>query len=139
VNGASFSSVQLLRDPAKIRRVISHTPERSRAVEFIISGHRVDACAATMVLATHPKVMLLDEPLAGMSTHEAGRVIALIQSLKRTYSLILVEHDMDAVFKLADRISVLVRGRIIASDVPQQIKMNVEVHKAYLGSEEYAS
>lgn len=89
-----------------------------------------------MVLATQPKVMLLDEPLAGMSAHEASDFVALIQSLKGHYSIILVEHDMDAVFKLADRVSVLVRGGVVASDSPEKIKENPEVHVAYLGEEE---
>jgi branched-chain amino acid transport system ATP-binding protein len=88
-----------------------------------------------MALATGPRLLLLDEPMAGMGTDESQRMIALLQKLKQTKTIILVEHDMDAVFRLADRISVLVYGRVIATDVPGKIKMNEEVRKAYLGEE----
>jgi branched-chain amino acid transport system ATP-binding protein len=88
-----------------------------------------------MALATSPRLLLLDEPMAGMGTEESQRMIALLQKLKQTKTIILVEHDMDAVFRLADRISVLVYGRVIATDVPGKIKMNEEVRKAYLGEE----
>jgi branched-chain amino acid transport system ATP-binding protein len=88
-----------------------------------------------MALATKPRLMLLDEPMAGMGTEESQRMIALLASLKRKHTLILVEHDMDAVFRLADRISVLVYGRVIATDTPEKIRRNEEVRQAYLGSE----
>jgi len=88
-----------------------------------------------MALATEPRLLLLDEPMAGMGTEESQRMIALLQKLKKTKTIILVEHDMDAVFRLADRISVLVYGRVVATDVPEKIKANAEVRKAYLGEE----
>jgi branched-chain amino acid transport system ATP-binding protein len=88
-----------------------------------------------MALATAPRLLLLDEPMAGMGTEESQRMIALLASLKRKHTIILVEHDMDAVFRLADRISVLVYGRVIATDSPEKIRMNEEVRQAYLGSE----
>jgi branched-chain amino acid transport system ATP-binding protein len=88
-----------------------------------------------MALATQPRLLLLDEPMAGMGTEESERMIALLASLKGRLTIILVEHDMDAVFRLADRISVLVYGRIIATDTPEKIKLNEEVRKAYLGEE----
>jgi branched-chain amino acid transport system ATP-binding protein len=88
-----------------------------------------------MALATGPRLLLLDEPMAGMGTEESQRMIALLQKLKQKKTIILVEHDMDAVFRLADRISVLVYGKVIATDVPGQIKMNEDVRKAYLGEE----
>jgi len=88
-----------------------------------------------MALATGPRLLLLDEPMAGMGTEESQRMIALLSKLKQTKTIILVEHDMDAVFRLADRISVLVYGRVIATDVPEKIKMNDEVRRAYLGEE----
>jgi branched-chain amino acid transport system ATP-binding protein len=88
-----------------------------------------------MALATKPRLMLLDEPMAGMGTEESQRMIALLASLKRKHTIILVEHDMDAVFRLADRISVLVYGRVIATDTPEKIRRNEEVRQAYLGSE----
>jgi branched-chain amino acid transport system ATP-binding protein len=88
-----------------------------------------------MALATGPRLLLLDEPMAGMGTEESQRMIELLQKLKQKKTIILVEHDMDAVFRLADRISVLVYGKVIATDVPGQIKMNEDVRKAYLGEE----
>ena len=88
-----------------------------------------------MALATDPRLLLLDEPMAGMGTEESQRMIALLSRLKQSKTIILVEHDMDAVFRLADRISVLVYGRVIATDVPEKIRANEEVRKAYLGEE----
>jgi branched-chain amino acid transport system ATP-binding protein len=88
-----------------------------------------------MALATRPRLLLLDEPMAGMGIEESQRMIAFLSTLKRKQTIILVEHDMDAVFRLADRISVLVYGRVIATDVPERIKANEEVRRAYLGEE----
>jgi len=88
-----------------------------------------------MALATNPRLLLLDEPMAGMGTEESQRMIDLLSKLKQKKTIILVEHDMDAVFRLADRISVLVYGRVIATGTPEKIKMNEEVRRAYLGEE----
>ena len=88
-----------------------------------------------IALATQPRLLLLDEPMAGMGHDESQRMIGLLGALKRRQTIILVEHDMDAVFRLADRIAVLVYGRVIASDSPEKIKMNEEVRKAYLGED----
>jgi branched-chain amino acid transport system ATP-binding protein len=88
-----------------------------------------------MALATGPRLLLLDEPMAGMGAEESQRMIALLSSLKRKQTLILVEHDMDAVFRLADRISVLVYGRVIASGAPDEVRANPEVRAAYLGED----
>lgn len=89
-----------------------------------------------MVLVSQPKVLLLDEPMAGMSHQESMKVVDLLASLKGQYSLLLVEHDMQAVFALADTISVLVNGAIIASGNPESIRQNPDVRSAYLGDEE---
>ena len=86
-----------------------------------------------MCLATKPRVLLLDEPLAGMGAEETERMLALLAELKRSHALLLVEHDMDAVFRIADRITVMVNGAVIASDAPQRIRTNPEVLVAYLG------
>ena len=91
-----------------------------------------------MVLVTQPKLLLLDEPMAGMSQHESERVVELLATLKGRYSILLVEHDMDAVFALADRISVLVYGHVIAHGSPDEIRGNELVREAYLGAEEDA-
>jgi branched-chain amino acid transport system ATP-binding protein len=88
-----------------------------------------------VALATRPQVLLLDEPLAGLGITESARMVKLLQELRREVSIVLVEHDMDAVFALADRISVLVYGRIIASGQPSAIRQNEEVKRAYLGDQ----
>jgi branched-chain amino acid transport system ATP-binding protein len=86
-----------------------------------------------VALATKPQVLLLDEPMAGLGITESARMVKLLQELRREVTIVLVEHDMDAVFALADRITVLVYGRVIASDVPAAIRQNEEVKRAYLG------
>jgi branched-chain amino acid transport system ATP-binding protein len=88
-----------------------------------------------MALALQPRLLLLDEPLAGMSGGESETMIELLLSLKGRYPILLVEHDMNAVFKLADRVSVLVYGKVIASGTPEQIKNDAEVRQAYLGDD----
>lgn len=89
-----------------------------------------------MALASRPKFLLLDEPMAGMSVQESAAVVELLKSLKRRYTILLVEHDMNAVFALADRISVLVYGRILTTGTPEEIRGNEEVRSIYLGDEE---
>ncbi|PHQ68557.1 MAG: ABC transporter ATP-binding protein [Paracoccus sp.] len=89
-----------------------------------------------IALATRPRLLLLDEPLAGTSGAEADRLIQVMRGLKGDVTLVLIEHDMDAVFALADRISVLVYGRIIATGTPDRIRDDPQVRAAYLGEEE---
>ena len=86
-----------------------------------------------MCLATNPRVLLLDEPLAGMGAEETERMLALLIALKRGHALLLVEHDMDAVFRVADVITVMVNGVVIASDVPEVVRTHPDVLVAYLG------
>ena len=86
-----------------------------------------------MCLATAPRALLLDEPLAGMGAEETGRMLALLAALRPTHAILLVEHDMDAVFQVADRITVMVNGQVIASDVPERIRTDPAVQLAYLG------
>ena len=86
-----------------------------------------------MALATAPRLLLLDEPLAGMGAGESAEMVGFINSLRGIYTILLVEHDMDAVFSLADRISVLDLGRCIATGVPGDIGRHPEVRRAYLG------
>jgi len=116
-------------------------------LESVGLGARADVLAANlahgeqrqleiaMVLATRPRLLLLDEPMAGMGLEESQRMIDLLRTLKGSHTLLLVEHDMDAVFALADRISVMVYGRIIASGPPEEIRANAEVREAYLGED----
>jgi branched-chain amino acid transport system ATP-binding protein len=86
-----------------------------------------------IALAQAPKLLLLDEPMAGAGVEETRRLIETLKGLKRRYTIVLVEHDMQAVFALADRISVLVEGRIIATGAPQAVRENAAVRAAYLG------
>ena len=86
-----------------------------------------------MCLATRARVLLLDEPLAGMGAEETERMLSLLLGLKPTHAILLIEHDMDAVFRVADRITVMVNGRAIASDLPEAIRAHPEVQRAYLG------
>jgi len=88
-----------------------------------------------VALATRPQLLLLDEPMAGLGVTESAEMVKLLAELRREVSIVLVEHDMEAVFALADRISVLVYGRIIASGTPDQIRANDEVKRAYLGDQ----
>ena len=89
-----------------------------------------------MCLATEPLVLLLDEPLAGMGADESERMLSLLEGLKHGHAILLVEHDMDAVFRVADRITVMVNGEVIASDSPDRIRDNPQVRFAYLGDTE---
>jgi branched-chain amino acid transport system ATP-binding protein len=110
-------------------------------------GHRADVVVSKLshgeqrelelavALATRPQLMLLDEPMAGLGATESARMVRLLAELRNDVTIILVEHDMDAVFALADRITVLVYGRVIASDVPAAIRANEEVKRAYLGDQ----
>ncbi len=92
-----------------------------------------------IALATQPQLLLLDEPMAGMGPDESERMVTLLQSLRGETTILLVEHDMDAVFRLADTISVLVAGQVIASGTPQDIKESTAVKQAYLGDEAIAT
>ena len=88
-----------------------------------------------MALATRPRLLLLDEPMAGMGPEESASIVRLLAGLKGRFSVILVEHDINAVFALADRITVMVYGRVIASAAPAAIRADPEVRRAYLGEE----
>jgi branched-chain amino acid transport system ATP-binding protein len=103
-----------------------------RAGELPYSEQR--ALEIALTLATDPEIILLDEPTSGMSRDEATHAMELIQSVTRDRTLLIVEHDMDIVFKLCDRISVLVHGRVIASGTPDEIRSDPQVREAYLGS-----
>jgi branched-chain amino acid transport system ATP-binding protein len=86
-----------------------------------------------MCLASDPKVLLLDEPLAGMGAEETDRMLTLLEKLRQDHAILLVEHDMDAVFRIADQITVMVNGSVIASGTPEEVRNNAEVQAAYLG------
>lgn len=105
---------------------------------FALSHGQQRRLELAMALALEPKLLVLDEPMAGMGTEETADVIALLNSLRDSVTMVLVEHDMDAVFALADRISVLVYGRVIATGTPDDIRNNAQVREAYLGDEDTA-
>jgi branched-chain amino acid transport system ATP-binding protein len=124
----------------------SHDLARAQAeLEAIGLGRRADELAGSLAhgerrqlelglaLATGARILLLDEPMAGMGPEEAARIVGLIEGLKRKRTILLVEHDMDAVFRLADRVTTLVQGRVIASGTPDEIRRHPEVRRAYLG------
>lgn len=110
--------------------------ERSSTIARFMSHGEQRQLEIAMVLATNPKVILLDEPLAGMGQAEALRMIALIRALKQGRSVLLVEHDMDAVFELADRLTVMADGQVIASGSPDHVRNHPAVRTAYLGDHE---
>ena len=91
-----------------------------------------------MALATDPKLLLLDEPTAGMGAEDSARIREFLGGLKGKYSMLLIEHDMDTVFSLADRVTVLVYGRGIATGTPEEVRGNAEVRAAYLGEDDAA-
>ena len=90
-----------------------------------------------MCLATAPQVLLLDEPLAGMGAEETERMLALLQALKSSHAILLVEHDMDAVFRVAARITVMVNGAVIASRSTDEVRNSADVQTAYLGGHQH--
>jgi branched-chain amino acid transport system ATP-binding protein len=118
------------------------------ALERVGLGHRADTVASSlshgehrqlelaMALAGKPRMLLLDEPMAGMGPEESARMVKLLRELKGKLTILLIEHDMEAVFALADRITVLVYGRVIASGKPEEIRANQAVRDAYLGEQE---
>jgi len=124
-----------LRDPA--RKVLDEVGlgERADVVAANLAHGEQRQLEVAMALATRPRVLLLDEPVAGMGNEETQSMVRFLGTLKGRLSIILVEHDMDAVFSLADRISVLVYGRIVATGTPHEIRANAEVRRAYLGEE----
>jgi len=106
---------------------------RARSLASALSHGEQRQLEIAMTLATHPKLLLLDEPLAGMGADESSSMVALLKKLVQTHAILLVEHDMDAVFALADRLTVMVDGRVLASGSPAEIRANAEVQVAYLG------
>jgi len=108
---------------------------REKTVAATLAHGEQRALEVGLALATHPQLVLLDEPMAGMGPQESQAMIALIERIRSRVSVLLVEHDMDAVFRLATRISVLVDGRLIATGAPQAIRADPAVRRAYLGEE----
>lgn len=124
-----------LREPARAALARVGLSERMnvRAAAMSHGEHRLIELA--MALAANPRLLLLDEPMAGLGPEESARMVTLLRELKRDYAILLVEHDMEAVFALADRITVLVYGRAIATGAPDAIRANEDVKRAYLGEQ----
>ena len=136
------SSMRFFR-PARAYRLLDEAAARALAAAGLEDRGEVPAAALShgeqrqleiaMTLATDADVLLLDEPLAGMGAEETDRMLLLLEQLKLAHAVLLVEHDMDAVFRVADRITVMVNGEVIASDAPAAIRSNRDVQVAYLG------
>jgi branched-chain amino acid transport system ATP-binding protein len=145
VQAREGSSFRFFGDPSRERALIDGAMENLALVGL---ADRADIPAGQMshgekrqlelaiALATKPRLLLLDEPLAGTGHEESERVVEILRSLKGRYTIVLIEHDMEAVFSLADRVSVLVYGRIIATGTRAAIRADEEVRRAYLGEEE---
>jgi branched-chain amino acid transport system ATP-binding protein len=126
----------VLREPAKAALARVGLAERGDVPVANLSHGEHRQLELAMALATSPRMLLLDEPMAGMGPDESARMVAMLRALKGRFTILLVEHDMEAVFALADRITVLVYGRIIACGAPEDIRNNAEVREAYLGEQE---
>jgi branched-chain amino acid transport system ATP-binding protein len=122
-----------LREPARAALARVGLSGRENVVVSSMSHGEHRQIEIAMALAMKPRMLLLDEPMAGMGPEESARLVKTLSDLKRELTILLIEHDMEAVFALADRISVLVYGRIIASGLPEEIRNDAEVRKAYLG------
>jgi len=122
-----------LRDAAMAALVRVGLGNRAETLVSKLSHGEQRELELAVALATRPQVLLLDEPMAGLGITESARMVKLLRELRQEVTIVLVEHDMDAVFALADRITVLVYGRVIASGAPAAIRGNEEVKRAYLG------
>jgi branched-chain amino acid transport system ATP-binding protein len=138
------SSMRFFRAAGREERANAHARAALAAVGLQHRGEIVAAALShgeqrqleiAMVLATEPKVLLLDEPLAGMGAEESARMVPLLRRLAEDHAVVLVEHDMDAVFQLADRLTVMVNGRMLETGTPEQIRGSAAVQEAYLGTE----
>jgi branched-chain amino acid transport system ATP-binding protein len=124
-----------LREPALALLVEVGLAGRAHVLAANLAHGEQRQLEIAMALATRPRLLLLDEPMAGMGPEDSVRMVALLGSLRGTRTLLLIEHDMDAVFALADRITVLVYGRAIATGTPEEILANPDVRQAYLGED----
>ena len=125
-----------LREPARAALERVGLAGRADALVANLSHGEHRQLELAMALATKPRMLLLDEPMAGLGPEESARMVRTLLELKQELTILLIEHDMEAVFALADRITVLVYGRVIASDTPQAVRQNPEVRDAYLGEQQ---
>jgi branched-chain amino acid transport system ATP-binding protein len=124
-----------LREPARAVLAELGLAERADMTAAALSHGEKRVLEIAMVLATRPRLLLLDEPMAGMGPAESDAMVRLLARLRGRLAIVLVEHDMDAVFRLADRITVMVYGRVVATGAPAAIRADPEVRRAYLGDE----
>ncbi|MCK9907936.1 ABC transporter ATP-binding protein [Microbacteriaceae bacterium K1510] len=125
-----------LRGPARAALERAGLAHRANRLAAALSHGERRQLELAMALAGKPRMLLLDEPMAGLGPEESARMVTMLRELKKQYTILLVEHDMEAVFALADRISVLVYGRVIATGRPEEIRNNAQVREAYLGDHE---
>ena len=125
-----------LREPALAALARVGLTDRADVIARTLSHGEHRGIEIAMALASRPKMLLLDEPMAGMGPEGSARMLKMLRELKKELTILLVEHDMEAVFALADRITVLVYGRVIASGAPSDIRANRDVRDAYLGEAE---
>jgi branched-chain amino acid transport system ATP-binding protein len=128
-----------LRDPARAALARVGLGARVDSPASLLSHGEHRQLELAMALAGNPRLLLLDEPMAGLGPEESARMVGTLRALKQELTILLVEHDMDAVFALADRITVLVYGRVIATGSPADIRANAQVRDAYLGEAEAAN
>jgi len=132
---APVSKQASLRDPAMQALEEAGLAGHAHTTAGVLAHGQQRQLELAMVLAGSPRILLLDEPMAGMSQAESRQMTEVLSRLRSRYATLLVEHDMEAVFSLADEISVLVYGRCIATGTPHEIRRDPEVQKAYLGEE----
>jgi branched-chain amino acid transport system ATP-binding protein len=125
-----------LRDPARAALARVGLNARAALPASALSHGEHRQLELAMAVASKPRMLLLDEPMAGLGPEESARKVAMLRELKKELTILLVEHDMEAVFALADRITVLVYGRVIASGKPEEIRNNAQVREVYLGEQE---
>jgi branched-chain amino acid transport system ATP-binding protein len=128
-----------LRDPARAALGRVGLSARADLPASALSHGEHRQLELAMALASSPRMLLLDEPMAGLGPEESARMVTMLRELKKELTILLVEHDMEAVFALADRITVLVYGRVIATGKPEDIRSNAQVRDAYLGEQEVAN
>lgn len=132
----SARSEMELREPARAALARVGLSARTHLPASALSHGEHRQIELAMAIASRPRMLLLDEPMAGLGPEESARMVAMLRELKKELTILLVEHDMEAVFALADRITVLVYGRVIASGKPEEIRNNAQVRDAYLGEQE---
>ena len=127
------SSNDVIVDTARSALADVGLANRAETIAFTLSHGEQRQIEIAMSLATQPKLLLLDEPLAGLGIEESSRMVELIRRIAQTHAILLVEHDMDAIFQLARVLTVMVDGRVLASGKPDEVRADEQVQRAYLG------